>query len=346
MKKILCIITLLTICANLTIYAFTHKKYTFNTQSNISTFSIIVSSYNYAEFIPQTIESVLNQTYPYFELILVNDGSTDNTLEIMNNYALKDNRIKIINQTNQGLSIARNNAMQIAVGKYFWFVDADDYIAPNALEILNNKIIETEKPDIISFFVQPIDTLNNPLKQKPYNLLPYKIVNQKTIFSNELDASTIATYPVTSGKQIYKKAFIKKHNIKFIPKLIYEDNVFFLSTLFRNAKISSSPEIIYFKREHTQQITKNREKHIASLIKLPQLIYDEATKCNIDKEKKIFITHTYLSRIAYSNINKKHIPDLKVLINWIEKNNGQTDWYLPYELIKKKLEILKTTLNS
>lgn len=108
--------------------------------------SIIVPIYNSEKYMSKCIESILNQTLSEIEIILVNDGSTDNSGKIIENYAKKDNRIKVIHQQNSGPSVARNKGMSIAKGKYIGFVDSDDYIESNMYEELynnaNNKSIE------------------------------------------------------------------------------------------------------------------------------------------------------------------------------------------------------------
>ena len=93
--------------------------------------SVIMPVYNTSQYLRRSIESVLNQTYKDFELICINDGSTDNSLEILQEYATHDPRIKIINQENKGLSGARNSALEIAQGEWITFVDSDDFITNN-----------------------------------------------------------------------------------------------------------------------------------------------------------------------------------------------------------------------
>jgi len=95
--------------------------------------SIVMPAYNAANFISQTIESVLAQTFIDFELLILDDGSTDRTLEIAKNYALRDRRIQVLSQTNQGVSATRNHGVKIAKGKYIAFLDADDIWLPEKL---------------------------------------------------------------------------------------------------------------------------------------------------------------------------------------------------------------------
>lgn len=93
--------------------------------------SIIIPIYNVQKYLKKCLDSVINQKYKNLEIILINDGSTDNSLDIAINYKNKDKRIKLFSQTNQGLSAARNTGLKNATGKYITFVDSDDYITPD-----------------------------------------------------------------------------------------------------------------------------------------------------------------------------------------------------------------------
>ena len=90
--------------------------------------SLVVPVYNCEKYVGECIESILSQDYSNIELILVNDGSKDNSKNVIEDYSKKDKRIKIINQENSGVSSARNNGMKISKGKYIGFIDADDYV--------------------------------------------------------------------------------------------------------------------------------------------------------------------------------------------------------------------------
>lgn len=104
--------------------------------------SIIVPVYNVEEYLERCVDSILNQTFKDFELILVNDGSTDNSPIICDTYAQKDNRVKVIHKKNEGSAIARNVGLNICKGKYIGFVDSDDYIFKTMYENLLNIIIK------------------------------------------------------------------------------------------------------------------------------------------------------------------------------------------------------------
>ena len=110
--------------------------------------SIIVPVYNVEKYVSQCLDSLVNQTYKNIEIILVNDGSTDRSGLICNEFAAKDHRIKVVNQNNQGVSASRNKGLTIAKGEYIGFVDSDDFCHPNMYETLLQNLIEA-KSDIV-----------------------------------------------------------------------------------------------------------------------------------------------------------------------------------------------------
>ena len=119
-------------------------------------FSIIIPVYNVEEYVKKCLDSVFSQSFNDFEVIVVNDGSTDNSLEIV-----KDYNVKILNQKNKGLSEARNNGLKMATGEYILFLDSDDYICKDLLKNLNDSV--DNYPDLVRF--QALDIINKEVKE-------------------------------------------------------------------------------------------------------------------------------------------------------------------------------------
>ena len=133
--------------------------------------SIIVPIYNTEKYLQRCIESLINQTYQNLEIILVNDGSTDNSEKICAKYKKTDNRIKVFSKVNGGQSSARNLALENITGDYIGFVDSDDWIALDTYEYLMN-IIEKNSADIA--FIERIKTNGKELKK--YNKRPKEVL--------------------------------------------------------------------------------------------------------------------------------------------------------------------------
>ena len=314
-----------------------------NTYLKHPTFSIIISNYNYEKYLPATIQSILDSTYTDFEIILINDGSTDSSLDVINYYAQKDKRIKVINQKNQGLSAARNNGIKMARGRYLWFVDADDWIDRVALEKMNTSIQNTKAnagilPDIISFYVQPVNDLGEKQHLNGYHLLPPEIETYQNhpYDGSKLSYYTLSVFPATSGKQIYRRDYIVDKNIIFPIGLYFEDECFFMSVLLSGAKGIAMPTKLYYKREHTRSITANRNKHYDSTVRLPMVAYQWVKKVGVSEDKARWIFQWHFEGVFSKWTNQyKHIVYLKKLLSFIEKQPTDEFWIKKAKKIKK-----------
>lgn len=172
------------------------------------TVSVIVPVFNCDKYLKRCIESIINQTFLDFELILINDGSTDNSEAICKKYAKLDERIILINQSNSGVAVTRNKGISISKGKYLCFVDADDYV----------------EPDFIDYFVSNVrDDIDYIFFPTKFKVMKQNLNNKdvmKLILSNE-------NYGGYIWNKFYKSKIIKKNKIKFDESIrICEDLVF------------------------------------------------------------------------------------------------------------------------
>lgn len=187
---------------------------TIDKKSNISV-SIIVPVYNVEQYLERCLNSLINQTLQNIEIICINDGSMDNSLSMLKQYAEKDKRIKIINQENKGVSVARNNGIEASQGEYIGFVDSDDYVDLDFFENLYNKA-KNENADICQSLYFGHKKLNGKLNiSKRHGVVLY--------------------YEVYVN--IYRRQFIKDNNIQFpIGIKIAEDITFTLESLLKSNK--------------------------------------------------------------------------------------------------------------
>lgn len=307
-------------------------------------FSIIISTYNYANYLPKAIESVIKSHMASLELIIVDDGSMDKTADILKTYAQKDQRIKIITQKNKGLSAARNRALKEAKGRYVWFVDADDWIEADALNELYLKASSNDL-DIVSFYTRNMDLKNKPIPSDKWNVLPEAVMNiKKPWFTvDDLGVNAILSYPEVSGKNIYRRQFLIDHQILFPENVYFEDNVFFTEALFQRAKIGIIPKVFYNKRLHERQITAHREKYFDSSAQLPMLIYKRIIKAypQSTKIRPLFDSYFQLALSRYKNLSEADKAyfkkDLIRLLRWLEQQGKEVFW-------ERKKEILKAVL--
>ena len=201
--------------------------------------SLVIPIYNVEKYISKCLDSVINQTYKNIEVICINDGSTDNSLQILEQYAQKDKRIKVINQKNQGVSVARNIGIKESSGDYILFVDADDWIELSTCEILT-KTLEQNNIDIIYF--------NNyyVCEKKIQNINRLKQYKKEKQFINKLFWAAL-----------YNKNFLEKNNILFPIGLPTSEDFFFSCLVYiAQPRIYFIDDYLYFYRNTSNSATK------------------------------------------------------------------------------------------
>lgn len=220
-------------------------------------FSIIVPVYKVEEYLRECVDSILNQEYTDFEVILVDDGSPDNCPQICDEYAAKDSRIRVLHKENSGVSDSRNRGIEMAQGEYLWFVDSDDYIAENAF-LTALKYVE-QKPDVIKF-------ARASITEKDRSTFGKDTVDFSGIFSggkkeavlNRANTNNILPY---CWSNMYKTSFIKNNGIKFDPRLSYgEDSVFNFEAFFRAEEIMFAEEYVYVYRVRNSSVSKTAKR--------------------------------------------------------------------------------------
>lgn len=201
-------------------------------------FSIIVPAYNSSSFIKKCIESVLDQTYSEFELILIDDGSQDNTLTICNTYAKCDSRVKVIHKENGGHTSARNEGLKIATGDYILFLDSDDWISGQTLEACYDEIVEYQT-DIIVYRMQNSDCSN------PYQVTIsdgyYQISDLEKQSKNNFIISEDGsfTFPKSLSAKCFKYDIIYNNQLQIPPNVqLGEDGAAFVGALLKAKDIS------------------------------------------------------------------------------------------------------------
>ena len=200
--------------------------------------SIIVPVYNCAEYLDECFESIENQTFSLkdMEVIIVNDGSTDSSFDIIKKYIEKHSDWVLINQNNAGLSESRNNALKISKGEFVTFLDSDDYLPNNAIEVLF-KGVKNEGDIVIGGMRNFNSTETLP------NYTEKFLKNMDNINYN--DYIELLEYVHAPGK-LYRKSVINE--LRFINGVKHEDNYFTISLYLKNIKINMINNIVYFHR--------------------------------------------------------------------------------------------------
>ena len=194
--------------------------------------SIIVPVYNAEKYLEKSLNSLVSQSLPDIEIICVNDGSTDSSLEILERFANIDERIVVVTQPNQGQSVARNVGLRLAKGEYVGFLDADDWVEPDAFEKLytkaNGSDISICSIKVCADGSEKLDDTYLSLRVFPKNL-------DNKVFTHKDCADFLFRISVTPWNKIYKRQFLNDFGIRFVDNVNFEDNIFFLET-FLNAK--------------------------------------------------------------------------------------------------------------
>lgn len=204
-------------------------------------YSIIVPIYNISSFIDQCVESLVNQTCKNLEIILVNDGSEDNSLEIINKWERKDSRIVVVNKPNGGLSSARNEGLKSATGDYILYVDGDDWIDVGALAEADRFIAKYGLVDMICFNYYAYYS-DNDKKLISYN-------SKETICSGELFFEN-STFKMTAWSKFYKRTFLQKIGLNFLEGRLHEDLSYTIPLCICAEKVGYINTPLYYYRQN------------------------------------------------------------------------------------------------
>ena len=224
--------------------------------------SLIIPAYNVEKFIGKCLENCLEQTYSNIEIIVINDGSTDQTKKVIDEYKEKDNRVILIDKKNEGVSEARISGFNKATGDYILFIDSDDWLELNAIELLVNKQKESQV-DIICYDYKIIDENG-------------KVEGKKDSIDKEnfLKSILIGDSPYFWIKFI-KRDFIISNNIKFPQKIGYcEDLAFSVSLAASNPKVEKLTEYLYCYYQRSNSVTKKINKNILDIKIATEFIID------------------------------------------------------------------------
>ena len=313
--------------------------------SNNKLVSIIIPCYNSEHSIRQCIESVQNQSYTAIQIIVIDDGSSDNTLHICRKMAKNDNRIEVYHQSNSGVSIARNRGLDVAKGEYVVFVDSDDYIHHEALEQILSSTPMADLTFYSCFFTFP----NGDIKS--YTLHDFYVDNiQKSheeIIAVKSYFEDIEYFGYTWNKLLLN-SIIQKHHLRFIPNLSYrEDEIFTLEYyLYSNSlRTCSIPLYNYIVQQNSLTTSQANSgqfllylEHIIPLIKklpysdlyryeIQRIFYLCIYAAKLARREKKFKNHQNLVRKAYE-IYKKVIKPHRISIRKVYCHSSWPMFYL------------------
>ncbi len=324
--------------------------------------SVIIPIYNVEQYLPQCINSVLNQTYTKLEIILVDDGSPDNCGKISDEYAQKDSRIKVVHKKNAGLGEARNTGLEVATGEYIYFIDSDDWIEPNMLYTLLEEM-ENENADFVMCgFKKCAEGLDPVMDRHTESKQTFskKQVMEQLLFpmiAQKSDVREDYTINMCVWTNLYKRSIIETHHIRFLSEREYlsEDICFNLEYLKYTKHAVLLPDTFYCYRYNPTSLTSRyKGAEYDMLVRLYAEVCKIVDQIQIEDEpefrkQRFFLTKTreVLFRLANSNFSlKKRIKicgkilsdnTLQTVLSEYPMKNYAKKYKIPAILMQKKL---------
>ena len=316
--------------------------------SDINLVTIAIASFNNDLYIERCIESVINQTYSNLEILIVDDGSKDNTLEIISKYQ-KDNRVVIIEKENGGLSSVRQRSLDEATGDYICFIDADDYLDPHYVECMLTKLIK-DRTDICVCSTKFIDSNGNYLSEQTKSFLcenskePYRTTASEFSVPNNSKISQL--HLSDSWNKMYKVVTLKKSGVSFcMPKGFNgTDTVFNRLIALHGLYYSSVANELYIHVIYSSSAVHRKKKNLLfSYQFIAERCVEESVKLGIYNQLK-----NYLIIIYHKNL-------LEALIDEYRENSGFSSRLKRFRELRREhlffskrvdIHFLETTMNE
>lgn len=325
--------------------------------------SVIVPVYNVENYLEKCLNSLLTQTFEEFEVICIDDGSTDHSGRILQSFSKKDNRIRLISQSNQGISVARNVGIEEARGDYLYFVDSDDYLEKNTLEILYSQSV-IDKLDIL-YFNSELEFEDDIIKNK-FQLYrerfdrkqsyPY-ILNGKEMFSLMYQNND---FRINLPFQFIRREFITDNHLYFLVDLSCEDVLFSFVAMLKANRVSHIDKALYHRLIRSNSLMTEEDKGIkiiAGWMICYARMIQAVMEMNFSEEEANSIT-IYLNRFQNKALSqyleltereKYHVQQMlgipeKIIINaLVQRNQSQ---YNEINTLKKQLINLQKQLSN
>ena len=307
--------------------------------------SVIVPVYNTEKYLSPCVDSVLNQTYQQLEIILVDDGSTDSSGTICDDYSAKEKRIITIHKQNGGQSSARNAALDIAKGEYVYFLDSDDYIGKNLLRDLVSTA-ERNKSDFVffeaeAFFDDERNELNRGI-QKNFEYSRKQTYGKCKGQEQYLRLRNHEEYYVCVPLHFYRKAYLDDNGIRFQEGIIHEDNLFSAEVYLRDGIAVHMPCRFYYRRLRTQSTMTSQDREqlafkFNSLVKVYYSISKSIKEIKPDREMvRLLMTDSFDSVMyAYQNLKEEQQVQYRSLYKKLKRHCFVHYGRYDYQLARK-----------
>lgn len=275
-------------------------------------FSIIIPVYNVEAYLRDCLDSVLRQSFAEWEAVCVNDGATDGSLDILEEYAAKDSRFKVISQVNGGLSSARNSGLKAAKGDYVLFLDSDDWLEDNTLEVLAGKV---DGEDMLCFSGRRFFESEGEYREPDHLIENHYQSGMDYYNENALQHRDFAFVCVVL--RIYKRSFLEENGLCFKEGVYHEDNLFTPIACYYAQGVSVIDDCLYDYRVRSESITttcnpKRLKDFMGTANELASFFIP---KTGFDKTF-IYraITHHY--QVVLMNVPNRERKEMRSICNW------------------------------
>lgn len=320
--------------------------------------SIIVPVYNVEKYVRPCIESIFKQGLDDtdFEVIIVNDGTKDRSMEMIADIIQQHKNITVINQENQGLSVARNNGITAAKGEYLLMPDSDDLLIEHSLKPLLEKALETKADLVVADFLKMPDEII-PTQSVPIVQEIYRQMTGFDLYINEIIPNEYYVW-----RTLYRREFIRSNNLSFVPGIFFQDVPFTHESYLRAKKCIRTNHLLnIYRRGHASVSApssfkmKNAEDFIVAIAKSWELRNMEGLPIIVKKKHMDYVYKSYInllyrtlygidgttSKVNILKLLKKEAPDLKfsnnvkqIIASWLYRNAPTL--YINLLLIRKK----------
>ncbi|SUW00846.1 glycosyltransferase family 2 protein [Brachyspira pilosicoli] len=315
--------------------------------------SVIVPVYNVEDYLIECLTSIINQTLKEIEIICIDDCGTDNSINILKEYAKKDDRIRIIShKENKGLGPARNTGIKESKGEYISFIDSDDYISRDYLENLYNTIIKYDTDIVSTINIKRV--VGEAISLYSININKYLSIFQKIFKKNHFEGISNANikdekentknYPfVVAWNKLYKKSFLLDNDLFFMDiKKGSEDEDFYQRVLLNSPSISYNHKSIYYYRERNYSLTEKYCSDPNFIINNISLMQNSINYC---KEKTPDLLNDLYIRIYELMISKFH-QNIYQEDNYIHIHNFFKQIFIDYRFLNLKNRLKRMLYNE
>lgn len=312
--------------------------------------SVIIPVYNAEKYLRQCLDSICKQTLSEIEIICVDDGSSDSSLEILMEYASRDSRLKILSQRNGGAGSARNNGLKHATGEYLSFLDADDFFELNMLELAYQEL-EHYQADFVVFNSDQYRMDTGKYVKERWVLRMSDIPPYMPFTHRELTDNVFKTFVGWAWDKVYRRSFVAKHQLWFQEQRTSNDLLFVFSALVLAKRIVVLDKVLAHQRRGSKDslsVTREKSWHCFydALIALKKRLQDEGIFWELEQDYINYALHFCLWNLNTLAEPTKSLLKDKLCSGWFENlgitNKGKNYFYnlTEYEEYRKIVEIM------